>query len=148
MMTCLQPRPAPFKAASSLSLRLGFSHLLSKPLATLFLPMVCLQPFRNPRGHTVSCWLAVGTAEELVPKGAGTQVLASLVCPGHLARVFSTLSVPVAAWAAPAVVREARHSADYARSACLCQSAPTVRREEAADKTDSCPPGAHLPVRG
>lgn len=52
-MTCPQPGPAPFKAASSLSLRLGFSHLLSKPLATLFFPMVCLQPFRNPCGHIV-----------------------------------------------------------------------------------------------
>ena len=67
MMTCLQPCPAPFKAASSLSLRLGFSHLLSKPLATLFLPAVCLQPFRNPCGHTV---LLAGSGD---CGGAGTQ---------------------------------------------------------------------------
>lgn len=124
MMTCLQPHPAPFKAASSLCLRLGFSHLLSKPLAAHFLPMVCLQPIRNPRGHTVSCWLAVGTAEELVPKGAGTQVLASACVPWPSCPVFSTLSVPIAAWVAPAVVREARHSADYARSACLESERP------------------------
>ena len=30
---------------------------------------------------TLSCWLAVGTVEELVPKGAGTQVLASAGVP-------------------------------------------------------------------
>lgn len=119
MMTCLQPRPAPFKAASSLSLRLGFSHLLSKPLATLFLPAVCLQPFRNPCGHTAGWqW---GLWRSWYPRVQAPRSWHPLASPGHLSWVFSTLSVPVAAWAAPAVVKEACHSADTYGVPASCQ---------------------------
>lgn len=52
-------------------------------------------------GHAVSCWLPVGTTEELVPKGAGTQVLASACvpwpsCPGllHSQRPRRSLGCP------------------------------------------------------
>ena len=83
---CLQLCPALLRAASSLSLRLRFSRLLSKALfrSPSSVPLWASSPSETPVAHCVLLTGAAGAVEELVLKGPGVRLCPRPSCLGLL----------------------------------------------------------------